>query len=332
MASQLSRVWSGLCRVRINSAHLRRSVSQSRTSGAAGAASVTDLQPAAARADDSHGHAEVNPFDKNPDYHGFSDDPFVDEWNMRLAFFFGISMAIVVGGTFIHYLPDHGMRQWARREAERLIVLREAQGKESGRTFESKTMAAIRKKLVIVGDGACGKTCLLIVFSKDQFPEVYVPTVFENYVADIEVDGKQVELALWDTAGQEDYDRLRPLSYPDTDVILMCFSIDSPDSLENIPEKWTPEVKHFCPNVPIILVGNKKDLRNDEHTRRELAKMKQEPVKAEEGRDMANRINASGYLECSAKTKDGVREVFEMATRAALQAKKRSKKNACALL
>jgi small GTP-binding protein len=72
----------------------------------------------------------------------------------------------------------------------------------------------------------------------------------------------QVELALWDTAGQEDYDRLRPLSYPDTDVILMCFSIDSPDSLENIPEKWTPEVKHFCPNVPIILVGNKKVRRN----------------------------------------------------------------------
>ena len=75
-----------------------------------------------------------------------------------------------------------------------------------------------------------------------------------------------MELALWDTAGQEDYDRLRPLSYPDTDVILMCFSVDSPDSLENIPEKWTPEVKHFCPNVPIILVGNKKDLRNDPAT------------------------------------------------------------------
>lgn len=58
----------------------------------------------------------------------------------------------------------------------------------------STAMAAIRKKLVIVGDGACGKTCLLIVFSKDQFPEVYVPTVFENYIADIEVDGKQVIL------------------------------------------------------------------------------------------------------------------------------------------
>ncbi|XP_015435327.1 PREDICTED: ras-like GTP-binding protein Rho1 isoform X3 [Dufourea novaeangliae] len=195
----------------------------------------------------------------------------------------------------------------------------------------SEFMAAIRKKLVIVGDGACGKTCLLIVFSKDQFPEVYVPTVFENYVADIEVDGKQVELALWDTAGQEDYDRLRPLSYPDTDVILMCFSIDSPDSLENIPEKWTPEVKHFCPNVPIILVGNKKDLRNDPNTIKELSKMKQEPVKPEEGRAMAEKINAFAYLECSAKSKEGIREVFETATRAALQVKKK-KKGRCRLL
>jgi Ras family protein A len=184
---------------------------------------------------------------------------------------------------------------------------------------------------VIVGDGACGKTCLLIVFSKDQFPEVYVPTVFENYVADIEVDGKQVELALWDTAGQEDYDRLRPLSYPDTDVILMCFSIDSPDSLENIPEKWTPEVRHFCPNVPIILVGNKKDLRSDEVTRRELMKMKQEPVKPDEGKAMADKINAFAYLECSAKSKEGVRQVFETATRAALQSKKKRKGGCCML-
>lgn len=192
-------------------------------------------------------------------------------------------------------------------------------------------MTSVRKKLVIVGDGACGKTCLLIVFSKDQFPEVYVPTVFENYVADIEVDGKCVELALWDTAGQEDYDRLRPLSYPDTDVILMCFAIDSPDSLENIPEKWTPEVRHFCPTVPIVLVGNKKDLRFDEATRKELTKSKQEPVKTEEGRAMADKIGAYDFLECSAKTNEGVREVFETATRAALQTKKK-KRGLCSLL
>jgi len=190
-------------------------------------------------------------------------------------------------------------------------------------------MAGLRKKLVIVGDGACGKTCLLIVFSKDQFPEVYVPTVFENYVADIVVDGKQVELALWDTAGQEDYDRLRPLSYPDTDVILMCFSIDNPDSLENITEKWTPEVKHFCPSVPIILVANKKDLRNDQTTIDELAKLKLTPVKPEEGRSVSERIGAAAYVECSARTKEGIREVFEVATRNALKTKKKAKKRRC---
>ncbi|XP_023559256.1 transforming protein RhoA-like isoform X1 [Octodon degus] len=193
-------------------------------------------------------------------------------------------------------------------------------------------MATIRKKLVIVGDGACGKTCLLIAFSKDQFPEVYVPTVFENYVADIEVDGKQVELALWDMAGQEDYDRLRPLSYPDTNVILMCFFIDSPDSLKNIPEKWTPEVKCFCPNVHIILVGNMKDLQKDEHTRWELAKVKQEPVKPEEDRDRTNRIGTFGYMDYSVKTKDGVREVLEVAMRAALQARCGKKKSGCLVL
>ncbi|XP_016300732.1 rho-related GTP-binding protein RhoB-like [Sinocyclocheilus anshuiensis] len=184
-------------------------------------------------------------------------------------------------------------------------------------------MACIRKKLVVVGDGACGKTCLLIVFSKDEFPEVYVPTVFETYVADIEVDSKRVQLALWDTAGQEDYDRLRPLSYPDTDVILMCFSVDSPDSLENVLEKWVPEVKHFCPNVPVILVANKKDLRSDDNVRSELSRMKREPVRTEDGRAMAARIGAHDYTECSAKTKEGVREVFETATRASLQRRPR---------
>ena len=138
-------------------------------------------------------------------------------------------------------------------------------------------------------------------------------------------------MALWDTAGQEDYDRLRPLSYPDTDVILMCFGIDSPDSLENITEKWQPEVRHFCPRVPVILVGNKKDLRNDDATRRELSKMKKEPVRYEQGKEVAYSIHAVAYLECSAKNKEGVREVFEAATSAALQTKQK-KKSKCTLL
>ncbi|KAJ7799539.1 P-loop containing nucleoside triphosphate hydrolase protein [Mycena olivaceomarginata] len=186
-------------------------------------------------------------------------------------------------------------------------------------------MSEIRRKLVIVGDGACGKaslTCLLIVFSKGIFPEVYVPTVFENFVTDVEVDNKHVELALWDTAGQEDYDRLRPLSYPDSHVILICFAVDSPDSLENVQEKWISEVRHFCAGLPIILVGCKKDLRRDPRVIEELRKTSQGPVTPEEGMAVAQTIGVRSYLECSAKSGDGVKEVFQCATRAALLSNK----------
>jgi len=193
-------------------------------------------------------------------------------------------------------------------------------------------MSEIRRKLVIVGDGACGKTCLLIVFSKGTFPEVYVPTVFENYVADVEVDGKHVELALWDTAGQEDYDRLRPLSYPDSHVILICFAVDSPDSLDNVQEKWISEVMHFCNGLPIILVACKKDLRRDPRVIDELRKTNQRPVTPEEGMAVAQKISAKNYLECSAKTGEGVREVFQHATRAALLARTKAKRNRCVVL
>ncbi|KAJ3260366.1 GTP-binding protein Rho1 [Chytriomyces hyalinus] len=179
-------------------------------------------------------------------------------------------------------------------------------------------MGDVRRKLVIVGDGACGKTCLLIVYSKKQFPEVYVPTVFENYIADINIDGRRVELALWDTAGQEDYDRLRPLSYPDSHVILICFAVDSPDSLDNVQEKWISEVLHFCAGLPIILVACKKDLRNDPRVIDDLRKTGQSPVQPQQGQAVAEKIGAYRYLECSARTGEGVAEVFDHATRAAL--------------
>ncbi|EPZ34487.1 guanine nucleotide-binding protein Rho [Rozella allomycis CSF55] len=185
--------------------------------------------------------------------------------------------------------------------------------------------SVIRKKIVIVGDGACGKTCLLIVYSKKEFPEKYVPTVFENYVADITVDGKHIELALWDTAGQEDYDRLRPLSYPDTDTVLVCFSVDNPVSLENVESKWYPEVVHFCEGVPIILLALKSDLRNDERTIEELKKNNLKPVSFDEGLAMANKINAYKYIECSARKNEKVYDVFEHATRAALMSRKKNK-------
>ena len=85
----------------------------------------------------------------------------------------------------------------------------------------------IERKIVILGDGACGKTSLLNVFTRGYFPEVYEPTVFENYIHDIFVDNKHITLSLWDTAGQEEFDRLRSLSYSDTHCIMLCFSVDS---------------------------------------------------------------------------------------------------------
>src|ERR1700709_1157023 len=133
-------------------------------------------------------------------------------------------------------------------------------------------------KCVVVGDGAVGKTCLLISYTTNAFPTEYVPIVFDNYSANVMVDGKTISLGLWDTAGQEDYDRLRPLSYPQTDVFLICFSVVSPTSLENVAAKWAPEVQHHCPNVPIFLIGTKADLRDDPESISRLRDRHLQPV------------------------------------------------------
>lgn len=186
--------------------------------------------------------------------------------------------------------------------------------------------AKIKRKLVIVGDQAVGKTCLLISFAKGIFPDVYIPTVFENYITGVAVDGLSLDLELWDTTGSMDYDRLRPLSYPDTHVVLLCFSIDSPDSLDSIQEKWISEVLHFCPGLPMFLVGLKKDLRDDPKTILELQRTSQHPVTREQGMEVAQKIGALKYVECSAKTTERVKDVFELATRAALSNKIKKKR------
>lgn len=118
-------------------------------------------------------------------------------------------------------------------------------------------------------------------------------------------------LGLFDTAGQEDYDRLRPLSYPQTDVFLVCFSVTSPASFENVREKWFPEVHHHCPGVPCLIVGTQVDLREDQGVKDKLAKQKMQPVRKEDGERMAKELGAVKYVECSALTQYKLKDVFD---------------------
>ncbi|KAF5857805.1 Rho GTPase [Aspergillus alliaceus] len=188
----------------------------------------------------------------------------------------------------------------------------------------------IRRKLVIIGDGACGKSSLLSVFTLGYFPTV--PTIFENYVTDCIVDGHSVQLALWDTAGQEDYERLRPLTYSKAHVILIGFSLDTPDSLKNVKNKWIDEANERCPGVPIILVGLKKDLRAGPLTNEETEKEPLKYVTPKEGSNMSIQVGARKYLECSSLTGEGVDHVFEAATRAALLTLDRRESSCCIVL
>jgi small GTP-binding protein len=164
----------------------------------------------------------------------------------------------------------------------------------------------------LIGDQTSGKTSLLISYTTNAYPEDYIPRVFDNYKTQVTHEGEDVEINLWDTAGSEDYDRLRPLSYPQTDVFLMCFSIKSRTSLENIRDKWVPEVRHHCGNaIPIVLVGNKSDLRSDLNF---IGKL----VSRDEAEALARQVNAAAYMECSAKSLDGVNEVFREAVNQAM--------------
>ena len=193
-------------------------------------------------------------------------------------------------------------------------------------------------KCVICGDGSIGKTAMLISYTTNSFPHDYIPTVFDNYTANVMVDSKPVNLQLWDTAGQEDFDRLRPLSYQLTDVFLLCFSVTSPSSLENIKSKWLPEIQRYAPGVPFFIVGTKLDTRNDDKIIADLAAKRQQPVTKQRGEVICSELRGFKYLECSALTQEGLKQVFDEAIRCVLiaryqsAAKKKKKKAGCLVM
>jgi len=174
-------------------------------------------------------------------------------------------------------------------------------------------------KCVVVGDGAVGKTCALISYTSNAFPGEYSPTVFDNYQANVMVEGKVINLQLWDTAGQEDYDRLRHLSYPQTDVFIIFYSIISPDSFANVKSRWFPELHQYSPETPILLVGTKCDVRGDIGISMHLANSGKQMITKEDGQLLAKEIGAVKHCEMSALTQEGMKEVYEEAIRAALK-------------
>ena len=189
-------------------------------------------------------------------------------------------------------------------------------------------------KCVIVGDGGVGKTCLITSYTTNAFPGEYIPNLFEDYSATVMVDGKPVNLEFWDTAGQAAYDRTRPLSYSQTDVFLVCFSISSHSSFKNISTIWFPEINHYCPNTPFILVGTKIDLRDDKETIDVLHEKHLTLVSYEEGIQKAMEINAQKYMECSALTQQGLKSLFNEAIRATWpipEKKKKKKEKNCSI-
>ncbi|PPD75075.1 hypothetical protein GOBAR_DD28008 [Gossypium barbadense] len=176
-------------------------------------------------------------------------------------------------------------------------------------------------KCVTVGDGAVGKTCMLISYTSNTFPTDYVPTVFDNFSANVVVDGSTVNLGLWDTAGQEDYNRLRPLSYRGAD--------------------WIPELRHYARNVPVVLVGTKLDLRDDKQFL--IDHPGATPISTSQARRRTKKDDRSSYLyrmqlqnSTGTRTCTNVKAVFDAAIKVALRPpkpkRKPCKRRTCAFL
>ena len=196
-------------------------------------------------------------------------------------------------------------------------------------------MTLLLVKCVVIGDGGVGKTSLIITYCYGEFPIGGVPVAFDNYALPVKVDEVTIHLNFWDTGGGEDYHTLRPLSYPGTDIFLVCFSVAEPASLKSVKAYWFPEMRHHCPVTPFILLGTKVDLRGDRATLDKLAKKQEKLVSKEEGKRMAESRRAATYLECSALTREGVKNLFDDAIRQTATwqrnpgGKKKSEKKKC---
>lgn len=182
----------------------------------------------------------------------------------------------------------------------------------------SKSTEQPRVKCVLIGDSQVGKTSMVVSYTTNGYPAEYVPTAFDTYSVEVSVDNTLYCLQLCDTAGQDDFDSLRPLSYPNTDIFLMCFSVVVPNSFYNTVHKWLPEMQRYSPDSPVILVGTQSDLRNDVKVLIELDKYGERPVEQDQIEQQLRHLGAIQYVECSSLTQKNLKQVFDNAMLAAL--------------
>ena len=192
-------------------------------------------------------------------------------------------------------------------------------------------------KCVVVGNAGVGKTCLLISYTSNTFPspDEFIPTILDDYAANVMVDNKKVMLSVWDTPcpAYSGFTRIRVSAYPNTDVFLLCFSVISPASYENVRRRWASEIRHYCPTTKCLVVGTKIDLRDDAATLQSLKEKNEEPISSQMGDQLANDIGAVKYMECSALTQKGLKDVFDEGIRAGLKKKKSGgKRGGCIIL
>ncbi|GMR57299.1 hypothetical protein PMAYCL1PPCAC_27494, partial [Pristionchus mayeri] len=176
-------------------------------------------------------------------------------------------------------------------------------------------------KCVLVGDAAVGKTALAVAYSTNGFVQQYNPTAYDNYSVIVRVDKQPIRLQLCDTAGQESFTSIRPLSYTDASVFILVYSTVDPKSLNSIAQNWLPEVSKVAPDTPLIIVGTKAD----------LACWGTESVPSEHGRRLAASIGAD-FFECSAVTQQNLKQVFDCAILAGLSGGRKLKSSSSSRL
>jgi len=180
-------------------------------------------------------------------------------------------------------------------------------------------------KCVFIGEPNTGKTCCLISYTSHGFPGEFIPRIMDTCNVNLIAFGRPIILEIQDTAGLETYYSLGS-RYKHCDIFLLCFSIISPQSLDNLQSRWLPHIQRLYPGVPVLLVGTKIDLRNDKEA---ISHLGLQPISQDKIQEKMKEMGTTNYVECSAFTQEGLHNVFDEAIRVtALHALQRSK-NAC---